>query len=214
MTKILIVDDHPLYREGVISALSGRPLRAVVVGVSPASDAINLLDNDPTFELALVDRKLRSEDGLDALKQIGLKHPTVARLLISGEDSAELMAEAMRAGAQGFLPKSLSIGEMLAAIGRVLDGDVYWPVREPPHVAIEASRMQMAPDTPASPTLTARQSEVLRRLAEGKSNAEIAVARCISERTVKAHLKGAFDSLGVDSRVKALIKARELGMIG
>ena len=61
MTKILILDDHPLYREGVITALSGPPLRACVIGASSAGDAINLLDDDPTFELALVDRKLRGE---------------------------------------------------------------------------------------------------------------------------------------------------------
>jgi len=213
MTKILILDDHPLYREGVIGALSGHPLHANVVGVSSADDAIASLDDDPTFVLALVDRRLRGEDGIEALRQIGRTHPAVARVLISAESSAQSVHAAMRAGAQGFLPKSLSIREMVAAIEEVLHGGVYWPGAD----QIDAPADHSEPVSPCQSfgpqALTARQMQALELLGQGKSNAEIAADLGISERTAKAHLKGVFDVLGVSTRVRALVKARALGLV-
>lgn len=213
MTKILILDDHPLYREGVIGALSGHPLRADVVGVSSTNDAIACLDDDPTFELALIDRRLQAEDGLDALRQIGRTHPAVARLLISADHSPQSIHAAVRAGAQGFLPKCLPIREMVAAIEEVLRGGVYWPAAE----ETEGTANAWASISPAKllepQALTARQAQALELLGQGKSNAEIAVELGISERTAKAHLKGVFDALGVSTRVRALVKARALGLV-
>jgi len=209
MTKILIVDDHPLYREGVIAALGGHPLRASVVGVSSGHDAVALLDEDPTFELVLVDRKLAREDGVAALKELGARHPAIARMLISGDDSVETMNAALSAGAQGFLPKSLSTGEILAAVHRVLDGEVYWPSC----VRRAGSGPDDVTDEGRPAPLTPRQAEVLHLLAEGRSNAEMGQLLGISERTVKAHLTCVFEALGVNSRVRVLVKARELGLI-
>lgn len=203
MTKILIVDDHPLYREGVIQALSGRPLHATMVGVSSASDALRALESDPTFDLVLVDRKLDGDDGIDVLQQIGSRHPDVARVLISAEDSPETIGAAARAGAQGFISKGASIAAVLRGIERVLAGEVSWPDPPPP-----------AGSNPAQDRrFTARQLATLQLLAEGQSNAQIAQQLGISERTVKAHLKGVFDVLGVDTRVRALVKARALGLL-
>lgn len=212
MAKILIVDDHPLYREGVIAALSGHPLRAAVVAVSCAAEAVRALDEDPTVELALVDRTLHGEDGLQVLAHIGRRHPGVARMLISADDSAQLVRAAMAAGAQGFLPKSSSIAQMLAAIRRVLEGETSWPEAasfEPRH-----RPPSLASSRPASMLLTARQGEVLQLLGRGRSNAQIAAALGISERTVKAHFKGIFEALGVHTRVQALVQAKNQGLIG
>ncbi len=204
MTKILIVDDHPLYREGVIQALSGRPLHATMVGVSSGGDALRTLDDDPTFDLVLVDRKLQGDDGIDVLQRIGASHPEIARVLISAEDSPETIGAAARVGAQGFISKVASIADVLRGIERVLAGEVSWPG---PSSAAAAS-------IPAHGLrLTARQMATLALLAEGRSNAQIAQQLEISERTVKAHLKGVFDVLGVDTRVRALVKARVLGLL-
>jgi DNA-binding NarL/FixJ family response regulator len=210
MTKILVVDDHPLYREGLIAALSGHPLRARVVGVSSEDDALSLLDDDPTYELALVDRKLEREDGLDTVRRIGQRHPTVARVVISGEDSAAAVEAAMRAGAQGFLPKSLSIAQMLAAIEHLLHGECYWPDLACQRAALGSGHPR-APHS-AAPVFTSRQREVLRLLARGQSNADMSLELGVTLRTVRAHLAGVFAALGVDSRVKALVKARALGL--
>ena len=127
MTKILIVDDHPLYREGVMNALRDQPLRALVLGASSAGEALRILDDDPTVDLVLVDLRLGKEDGLEGLKQIGARHPPIARMLISGHESPGIVRAAMGAGAQGFLSKSLSIGQVVKAINAVPEGGVSWP---------------------------------------------------------------------------------------
>jgi DNA-binding NarL/FixJ family response regulator len=212
MTKILVLDDHPLYREGVITALSAPPLRAQVLGVSSTDDAIKLLDTDPSFELALVDLKLRNEDGLEALRQIGSRYPTVARVLISGESSPGLAAAAMRCGAQGFLRKSLSIREMAAALTEVLRGGTCWPVEREERTfgtPQPFGREVRAPEQ----SLTSRQLQALALLGQGKSNAQIAAELGITERTVKAHLSGVFDVLGVNTRVGAVVRAKALGLV-
>jgi len=215
MPKILIVDDHPLYREGVMSALRGHPLRALVLGASSAGEALKLLDDDPTVDLVLIDLRLGSDDGLQALGLIGARHPSIARMLISAHNSDDIVQAAVRAGAQGFLPKSQSIGEALSGIRTVLEGGVYWPDAgrsgRPPGAGPRKSPMEVGAVTLHG--LTIRQLEVLHLLGEGKSNAEIAEDLRISERTAKAHLKGIFDALGVDTRVKALVRAREWGLL-
>jgi len=105
LAKLLIVDDHPLYREGVIRTLSARPLYAGAVGVATSEDALRALDEDPSFDLVLVDRKLSRSDGLDLLREIGARHPDVARMLTSADASVAVMMAAVKAGAQGFVPK-------------------------------------------------------------------------------------------------------------
>ena len=207
MTKILIVDDHPLYREGVMTALRGQPLRALVLGASSAGEALRILDDDPTVDLVLVDLRLGKEDGLEGLKQIGARHPPIARMLISGHESPGIVRAAMGAGAQGFLSKSLSIGQVVKAINTVLEGGVSWPESD-------AALRPVSPGPAAvSHGLTLRQLEVLGLLGRGNSNAEIAKDLGISERTAKAHLKAIFNALGVDTRVKAVIRAQELGLL-
>lgn len=216
MTKILIVDDHPLYREGVMSALRGPPLRALVLGAATVGEALQILADDPTVDLALIDFKLRNEDGLGGLRRIGAAHPAVARVLLSGHEADDLVQAAVRAGAQGFLPKAHSIAQMVVAIQTVLDGAVYWPPRT--GVAGAGSPSLPAPLPPTSTSgplqaMTIRQLEVLELLGAGKSNADIAAELGITERTAKAHLKGVFDALGVDTRVKAVLRAGELGLL-
>lgn len=216
MTKILIVDDHPLYREGVMSALRGPPLRALVLGAATVGEALQILAVDPTVDLVLIDFKLRDEDGLGGLRRIGAAHPAVARVLLSGHEADDLVQAAVRAGAQGFLPKAHSIAQMVGAIQAVLDGAVYWPPRT--GAAGPGSPSPPAPPPPTSTSgplqaMTIRQLEVLELLGAGKSNADIAAELGITERTVKAHLKGVFDALGVDTRVKAVLRAGELGLL-
>jgi DNA-binding NarL/FixJ family response regulator len=206
--KLLILDDHPLYREGVASALAAPPLHARVVGAATISQALGALVREGDVELALIDRKLGTEDGLDALARIGAAHPGVVRVLVSGEESEELASAAARAGAQGFVPKSHSIERMIIAIGQLLDGGVYWPqIDEPPHRARRIAQEQ------AGHHLTLRQLEVLQLLSEGCSNAEIGTNLGITERTIKAHLQSIFEHLEVNSRVKALVRAQELGLL-
>ena len=120
-------------------------------------------------------------------------------------------------GGSGFLSKSLSIGQVLRAIHTVLDGGVSWPTSSQSLPAAEPDTAPAAGSpgpAAASHGLTLRQLEVLSLLGRGNSNAEIAEDLGISERTAKAHMKAIFDALGVDTRVKAVIRAREWGLLG
>jgi DNA-binding NarL/FixJ family response regulator len=189
---------------------------------------MRVLDEDPNVALVLVEQTLRNENGLQVLAQIGRHHPGVARVLISADDSPELVQAAVRTGAKGVLPKSFSIAQMLTAIQHVLDGHTCWPAAAMPLVPLVQTlvspplqpgsaprrlfRRSSRPGSP--PPLTARQLQVLQILGEGGSNAQIAAALAISERTVKAHLKGVFEALGVHTRVQALVQAKSQGLIG
>jgi DNA-binding NarL/FixJ family response regulator len=166
--------------------------------------------------LVLVDLRLGKEDGLEGLKQIGARHPPIARMLISGHESPGIVRAAMGAGAQGFLSKSLSIGQVVKAINAVLEGGVSWPAlsHTVPTAESDAAPHPVSPVPAAvSHGLTLRQLEVLGLLGRGNSNAEIAKDLGISERTAKAHLKAIFDALGVDTRVKAVLRAQALGLL-
>lgn len=208
MPKILILDDHPLYREGVASALAAAPLHARVLGAATIAQAIGVLAREGDVDLALIDRKLGAEDGLDAVARIGAAYPGVVRVLVSGEESEQLVSAAAHAGAQGFLPKSHFVMQMISAIEQLLDGGVYWPrTNEPARRTAYSARAQ------AGHQLTLRQLEVLQLLSEGQSNAEIGARLGITERTIKAHLQSIFDHLDVNSRVKALVRAQQLGLL-
>lgn len=209
MHKLLIVDDHPLYREGVVAALRAPPLDAYVLCADSRRRALDVLAVHPDAELAMVDLRLGAEDGLAVLAAIGAAHLGIVRVLISGECSAAVMEAAARAGAQGFLPKSHSAAQLFAALTVLLKGGVYWPLPDPP-------RDEPAPATGSHQPqmLTARQLEVLQLVNRGLSNAAIGACLGVTERTVKAHLQSVFEQLRVHSRVQALIRARELGLLG
>lgn len=201
MPQLLIVDDHPLYREGVIVALQSPPLNAEVFGAGSVNEALDVLAVHPQIDLVLVDRWLEAADGLHVIDVIGSRHPAVSRMIVSGDASPAAIEACRSAAVQGFLPKSLPRDALIAAIERVLDGGEHWP---------------LSPTLPAGPGgsgLTDRQREVLALLAHGHSNAQIAAALGIAERTAKAHMAGIFDALSVDNRVMALVRARELGLV-
>lgn len=208
MRELLIVDDHPLYREGVVTALHASPLGAQVLCADSLAQALAVLAVHPGTELAMVDLRLGADDGIAALAAIGAAHPGIVRVLISGECSAAVMEAAARAGAQGFLPKSHSAAQLLAALSVLLDGGVYWP--QPDGSRGESG---VLPGPGESHGLTSRQLEVLQLVDRGLSNAAIGAQLGVTERTVKAHLQSVFEQLCVHSRVQALIRARELGLL-
>ena len=202
MQKILIVDDHPLYREGMVSVLSERLPGIEVFGAHSAEDGLTALDAAPDTELVLIDIRLPGMDGITALGVFAARHPTVPRIAISGQEDPALVRRAFDAGASGFIPKSMSVGEVVRAISQVLDGGVF------------------VPDTGAGAgaaalehRLTLRQLEVLRLLGEGYTNKEIARVLEITERTAKAHVAAIFEELGAENRTQAVLAAQRRGLI-
>lgn len=198
--NILIVDDHPLYRAGFHAVLEQAQLDAGVLSVSSITEALQCLQRDEDIGLVLLDIHLQGEDGFEALRQIGERFPTTACIMISGDEQPGIASRAIAAGASGFVPKSCTADEMLAAIRKVLAGDVFVPARES---AI-----------PAAPTaLTLRQLEVVSMLGRGLSNKEIARALDVAERTVKAHVSAVFEALKVRNRTQAVLAAQRRGFL-
>lgn len=197
--RILVVDDHPLYREGMVSALRARLPGLEVLGAGSAEEGLQVLESHPDTDVVLIDLRLPGMDGFGALAAYATRFPTVSRVLISGQEGGEIVRRAFDAGASGFIPKSMAVDEVAAAIRRVLDGGVFVPAtREAPS---------------AAGALTLRQLEALRLLGEGYTNKEIARALDITERTAKAHVAAIFEILGTDNRTQAVLAAQRLGYL-
>lgn len=199
--KILIVDDHPLFRAGFHAVLEQSPLDAQILSVATLGEALELLRTDLDIGLVLLDLHLRDSDGFAALRQIGEHFPTTACIIISGDEHEGIAHQAVAAGASGFIPKSFTADEMLAAIDDVLNGNVFVP-----------AAAAAAPNA-ASGALTLRQLEVVTMLARGFSNKEIARELNLAERTVKAHVTAVLDALKVKNRTQAVIAAQQQGLL-
>jgi len=200
--KILIVDDHPLFRAGFHAVLEQSDLDAAVLSVSSVAEGLQVLKRDGDVGLVLLDIHLRGEDGFNALKVIGEKFPTTACIMISGDEQEGVAPRVIAAGASGFIPKSFTADEMIAAIRQVLNGDVFVPT--------PAQQPSPANDGTA---LTLRQLEVISMLGRGFSNKEIARALDVAERTVKAHVSAVFEALNVRNRTQAVLVAQRRGFL-
>lgn len=205
MQKILIVDDHPLYREGMISALRAQMADVEVLGADSAEEGLLVLVRHPEIDLVLIDVRLPGMDGFAALTVYGQHFPTVSRMLVSGSDDPQHLKRAFAAGASGYIPKSMPVSEVTAAIRRVLDGGV----------SVPQDGARGSDDRAQDPIahLTLRQIEVLRLLGEGYTNKEIASALDITERTAKAHVAAIFEALGADNRTQAVLAAQRSGYL-
>lgn len=205
--KILIVDDHPLFRAGFHAVLAEGALDAGVLSVSSVKEALDVLGKDDDVALVLLDVHLRDDDGFNALRIIGERFPTTACVLISGDEQEGLAARAVAAGASGFIPKSFTADEMIVAIRQVMAGEVFVP-------PATRSRAPLADRPGGSETaLTLRQLEVISMLGRGLSNKEIARALDVAERTVKAHVSAVFDALNVRNRTQAVLAAQRRGFL-
>ena len=201
--KILIVDDHPLFRAGFHTVLEQGALDAGILSVSSVPEAMQILQRDSDVGLVLLDIHLRGgQDGFYALKVIGEKYPTTACIIISGDEGDGIASRAVAAGASGFIPKSFTADEMVAAIQQVLAGEVFLPARE-----------ETSTNAQENGSLTLRQLEVIQMLGRGCSNKEIARALDVAERTVKAHVSAVFEALNVRNRTQAVLAAQRRGFL-
>jgi len=201
--QILVVDDHPLVREGLRHLLAGLDSGATVLEASDAQSALQALAEHPELELVLLDHHLPDRDGLSLLAELGRRAPALPVVMLSGAQDPALMRATLDAGAAGFIPKSSLSQVILPALRLVLAGGVYVP-----------AEMASAPAAPTrAPELTARQREVLDLLAAGNSNKEIASLLGLSEPTVKGHVVAVFRALQVRTRTQAIAAAARLGLV-
>jgi DNA-binding NarL/FixJ family response regulator len=206
MIRILVVDDHPVVREGLIASLEDDPQFQVVGAAASAEEAIPLAAAHGP-DVVLLDLELPGRGGLEAIPDLAAAHEGMRILVLTAYDTDERVVGAIRAGANGYLLKGASIEEIARAIRTVHAGETYLEPRA-------ASRViaQLHPSRRAG-SLTERERAVLRLVAAGRSNKQIARHLGITERTVKFHVTSILNKLGADNRAQAVALAAERGLI-
>jgi two-component system, NarL family, nitrate/nitrite response regulator NarL len=202
--RILLVDDHVLFREGVESLLAAQPDLDVIGEAGSVAEAIALARQFQP-ELILMDFVLPDGTGLDATTAILADLPQVKIVFLTFHDDDERLFAALRAGAKGYLLKNVSSAELLAKLRGVRDGQAALTLDKVTRVLDEFARQAPAPAQPEAVTeeLTPREREVLAELATGASNQEIAVRLVISVSTVKKHVTSILTKLNVPNRREA-----------
>ncbi len=208
MLRILVVDDHPLFRSAVRSmALDAAP-EVEVLEAASGCEALALLGGDRPIDLILLDLELPDMRGDEVLAAARAQSRGLPVVILSASEQRDDILLAMDRGAVGYIPKSSSRDVILAAIRLVLSGGVYIP----PQALAPSAAPAIARPARAAGTLTERQRDILRLLAEGHPNKRIAQALEITEATVKSHLTEIFRVLQVTNRAQALIAARKLNL--
>jgi DNA-binding NarL/FixJ family response regulator len=206
--RVLIIDDHPLYREGLKALLQGLDPSLETVGAANLAEATAASALHAPIDLVLLDMNLPGVNRLQALAQMRALLDGVSIVVVSGEEDPALILAAIDAGAAGYIPKSTDPEVTIQALRLVLAHGVYLP----PHALRHGVTGMMRPS--ALPALSDKQRAVLQRLLQGKANKVIARELDIAEGTVKAHLWAVYQALGVGSRSQAMCKAHELGLFG
>lgn len=200
--RVLSVDDHPLVREGVVAVVSAQPDMLVVAQASSGSEAIRLY-REHRPDVTLMDLSLPDMTGVEALIAIRKENPAARVVMLTTFEGDVQVRRALEAGAQGYMLKSMPPKELMEVLRRVHSGKRIIP----PEIA-----GQLAEYVGEAP-LTAREIEVLRHLAGGNRNRDIAEILCVTEDTVKAHIKHLMEKLGANDRTQAVAIAVRRGFI-
>jgi len=199
MDRIVVADDHPLFRAALRSAVDKAAPGAEVVECASLAEARAAMVAGPV-DLLLLDLKLSDSEGMAGLAAVRAEQPTVPVAVVSASEDAPVVRHALGLGAAGFIPKSSSLPQMVEAIVAILAGDSW------------------APDVPEAEddlagrvaSLTPSQLRILEGLKAGRLNKQIAFDLGVSEATIKAHLTSVFRKLGVHNRTQAVILAKSL----
>lgn len=217
--RILLADDHSLFREGLLHVLKELGTDPDIVQAADYPSAIETAARNPDLDLALLDLNMPGMDPVVGVRTFRTRFPLLPVIVLSASESADDVKHALDCGALGYIPKSSTSSVMLSAIKLVLAGGVYLPTLLLGHelyVAESAVASRANGAVPKNNTrgLTERQMQVLALLTEGKPNKVIARTLDITEGTVKIHLVAIFQALGVKNRTEAVIAAQEMDLSG
>lgn len=214
--RILIADDHALFREGLAALLNAQEDIEVV---GEAGDGLEALGKTRALrpDLVLMDINMPNANGLDATLAIKQEIPGARVVMLTMLSDDDNLFGAIKGGAEGYLLKSVSAREMLESVRAVFRGEVALPPTLAARIVREFARAKPSARLPADEipveTLTLREQEVLRLAAHGASNREIAATLSISEYTAKAHIRSILDKLHVQSRAEAAAYALRKGLL-
>ncbi|MBU2874199.1 response regulator transcription factor [Marinobacter salexigens] len=213
--KILIADDHPLFREAISSVIVSGVEGSEVFQTDDLDSALSVTRENDDLDLILLDLNMPGMNGLNGLMTLRNEAPTIPVVIVSAEEDKQVVLQAITYGAVGFITKSSPRQEMTKAIQQILNGNVYLPsdiIRTGKES--DSNRRSRNDDNPVSAemlnSLTRRQLLVLERMAKGESNKQIAYNLNIAETTVKAHVSAILRKLGVHNRVQAILSAGDV----
>ncbi len=205
--RLVIADDHPLFRGALREAVSGLFAGADIAEAGSFDEAVGLIERVRDVDLVLLDLAMPGVRGFSGLMYLRAQFPSVPVVVVSANDDPAVIRRCMDFGASGFIPKTLAVDQIRSAIARVLEGGVWTP----PDVDLDrAADEEIAKLMARLATLTPQQVRVLMMLSEGLLNKQIAYALGVSEATVKAHVSAILQKLGVESRTQAVIAASRI----
>lgn len=209
MRRILIIDDHPLFREALQSAIMRILPKTGIYEASNFPEALKAIRSVGRIHLVLLDLYMPDVRGFEGLLTLRTLYPTLPVAVISGQEDPRFIREALNYGAAGFIPKSYGKEQMAAALSEILDGNVFAPV--------DADRVVVSPEEQEKiglarqlMSLTRQQLVVLKMMREGKLNKQIAFEIGLSETTIKSHVSEILRKLNVISRTQAVLKLTKI----
>jgi DNA-binding NarL/FixJ family response regulator len=209
--RILIADDHPLFRDGVRALLKSLP-EVEWVGEAASGDEVITQAASLQPDVILMDIQMPGVDGIEATRQILYTSPHIGIIVLTMFEDDESVFAAMRAGARGYILKGTDQAEILRVIEAVARGEAHFG----PDIARRLMTFFAAPRPAAPPQLfpelTGREREILNLIAQGYNNTEIAEQLVLSQKTVRNHISNIFSKLQVADRAQAIVRARAAGL--
>lgn len=211
MVRVLIADDHPVFRFGLRALLSAEPGIEVVGEATTGEEAVELMETLHP-DIALMDINMPGISGIEATRRITRANPQAGILVLTMFEDDDSVFAAMRAGARGYLLKGTAADDTIRAIRAVSSGEAIFS----PAVALKLMQYFAAPHPSAAsqafPELTEREREILELIAQGYTNTAIAERLVLSAKTVRNHVSNIFGKLQVAGRAEAIIRARDAGL--
>lgn len=203
--KVLIVDDHTLFREGLCYVLSELNEQISILEASGYEQAIQSVAANPNFDLVLLDLNMPGKDGFTVLNIFEKTYPAMPVVILSASKKHSDIQRALDAGAMGFIPKDTTSTVMLSALRLILSGGIYVPPDMAQQFGLNKGDSNV-------PDLTPRQLQVLAKMVQGHSNKVIASQLNLAEATIKMHITSIMRTLGVSNRTQAVMLSEKLGL--
>lgn len=203
--KIIIADDHPLFREALKQGLLSALGELEIISCGSFLELQKIVDRNDDCDLILLDLHMPGAVGFSALHFLGLRCPDIPVAMISANEEPDIIARAIDHGASAFIPKSAEIQTIAEAVQHILNGNVWLP--KDVETQIKSAQNRSVDLSEKLDSLTPRQFRVLMMLVDGRKNKEIADEVCVTEATIKAHLTEIFKKLDVNNRTQAAMLA-------
>src|SRR6201990_303853 len=206
-TRLVIADDHPLFRDALRQAVASVVTSAKIDDAGSFEELTALLEQDSDVDLVLLDLTMPGISGFSGLIYLRAQYPAIPVVIVSASDDAGTIRRSVDFGASGFIPKRFGVDTLRDAIPKVMDGDVWIP----PDIDLSAvADPEMTRLRDRLVTSTPQQVRVLMMLSQGLLNKQIAYELGVSEATIKAHVSAILQKLGVESRPQAVIAAAKI----